>query len=367
MDADAFKVSLFSPAEGIQRIVFRIDGGRRMPAETLPASAGLTGYVIRSAQSLLTSREELDALGVETLRPGDPDAPTQSILCAPMAREGRVLGVISTQSYRPNAYDSRRLELFEAIVNQAAIAIENGQLQRRALDLAVIEERNRLARELHDLVTQMLFSITLTLQAGRVLMPRDPVQAELQVDKAQQTAQEALAEMRALIYQLRPASMRERGLGAALTSYIDAYRQRTGLEVTFQHEGEAELSEAQEQAIFRIVQEALNNIVEACRGAAGRGAPGQWAGRGAADGARRRARPAARATRRRRPDLGYPGDARAGRGARRIVHDRRDRGGRRRRRAGAGASAAGGRRPGDGERRLVVSHQSISHQCPVAR
>ena len=125
----------------------------------------------------------------------------------------------------------------------------------------MIEERTRLARELHDSVTQMLFSITLTLQAGRVLMPRDPVLAEQQVDKAQQTAQEALAEMRALIYQLRPASMRERGLGAALTSYIDA-RQRTGLEVTFQHEGEAELSEAQEQAIFRIVQEALNNIVK---------------------------------------------------------------------------------------------------------
>ena len=133
MDADVFKVSLFSPAEGIQRIVYRIERGQRMPAETLPATAGLTGYVIRSAQSLLISREELDALGIETLRPSDPDAPTRSILCAPMARK-RVLGVISTQSFRPNAYDSRRLELFEAIVNQAAIAIENGQLQRRALD-----------------------------------------------------------------------------------------------------------------------------------------------------------------------------------------------------------------------------------------
>jgi signal transduction histidine kinase len=66
--------------------------------------------------------------------------------------------------------------------------------------------------------------------------------------------------MRSLIYQLRPASMREGGLIGALTSHIGAFQQRTGLEVAFQHEGEATLSDAQEQALFRIVQEALNNV-----------------------------------------------------------------------------------------------------------
>jgi signal transduction histidine kinase len=136
--------------------------------------------------------------------------------------------------------------VFEAIANQAAIAIENGQLQRQALDLAVVEERNRLARDLHDSVTQMLFSITLTLQAGRVLLQRNPTQAESQIDKAQQTAQEALAEMRALIYQLRPASLRERAW-PALSSYLRPSASHR-LNVTSQHEGEATLTEAQEQA-----------------------------------------------------------------------------------------------------------------------
>jgi signal transduction histidine kinase/HAMP domain-containing protein len=260
MDADAFKVSLYGAAEGIQRIVYRVDGEQRLPTETLPAEAGLTGYVMRTRRSLLASRDEVEALGIQLLRSTTPDRATRSLLCVPMTREDQVLGAIATQSYRANAYSPQHLELFEAIANQAAIAIENAQLHRRALDLAVVEERNRLARELHDSVTQMLFSITLTLQAGRVLLQRNPAQAEQQIDKAQQTAQEALAEMRALIYQLRPASMRDRGLVGALSSYVDAYRQRTGLEVTFQHEGEALLTDAQEQALFRIAQEALNNV-----------------------------------------------------------------------------------------------------------
>lgn len=260
MDADVFTVSLYQPGEEVQRLVYQIDGGQRLPAETLPAQTGLTGYVMRTRRPLLASRDEAEALGIQLLRAAHPDQASQSLLSVPMTREERVLGAIAAQSHRASAYTPQHLELFEAIANQAAIAIENAQLQRRALDLAVIEERTRLARELHDSVTQMLFSITLTLQASRVLLQRNPTQAEQQLDKAQQTAQEALAEMRALIHQLRPASMRDRGLVGALSSYLDAYRQRTGLEVIFQHEGEATLTDAQEQALFRITQEALNNV-----------------------------------------------------------------------------------------------------------
>ncbi|MCC6630294.1 MAG: GAF domain-containing protein [Chloroflexi bacterium] len=262
MDADSFEVALASPTEDIQRIVFRVDGDQRIGAETVPAAAGLSGHVMRQRQPLLATRAEIEALGIQSLRSSDPEGQAQSVLCAPLTREGKVLGAISTRSYRPQAYNLGHLELFEAIANQAAIAVENSELQRRALDLAVVEERNRLARELHDSVTQMLFSITLTLQAGRVLLQRNAAQAEQQMEKAQQTAQEALAEMRALIYQLRPASLRERGLIAALTSYIDVFQQRTGLDVTWRHEGDVTFSEAQEQAIFRIVQEALNNVVK---------------------------------------------------------------------------------------------------------
>jgi signal transduction histidine kinase len=208
------------------------------------------------------AREELPGLGIAPVSFGDPATPTLSLLCVPLLHEGRVLGVMSTQSYRPNAYTAQDLEVLETIATQAATVIENVHLQRQALDLAIVEERNRLARELHDSVTQMLFSITVTLQAGRVLLGRDPALAEQQMDKAQQTAQEALAEMRSLIHQLRPAGMRDQGLVAALTSHVADFQARTGIAATFHHTGESQLTEAQEQALFRIAQEALNNVAK---------------------------------------------------------------------------------------------------------
>lgn len=262
MDADAFFVALISPDQDTLRFVFRMDGGQRDPTETTAASTGLSGYLIATREPLMADRARLVTLGIEEEVSATHKRQAESVLGVPLVREGRVLGVMSTQSYRVNAYTRQHLELFVAIANQAAIAVENTKLHQQALGLAVVEERNRLARELHDSVTQMLFSITLTLQAGRVLLKKKPTQAEAQMDKAQQTAHEALAEMRSLIHQLRPASMQERGLVAALAGYLDAFRSRTGLNVTFHHRGECLLNEAQEQALFRIAQEALNNIVK---------------------------------------------------------------------------------------------------------
>jgi signal transduction histidine kinase len=260
MQADAFFVALYDAASDMVRFIYLIDDGQRFPMVTVPASTGLSGHVIRTRTPLMVSLAEAEAMGIAVEHYGDPEKRVQTLLCVPLIREGRVLGLMSTQSYRAGAYTRQHFELFMAIGNQAAIAVENAHLHRRGLDLAIVEERNRLARELHDSVTQLLFSITMTLQAGRVLLQRNPTQAEQQIDRAQQTAQEALAEMRALIHQLRPATMSERGLVAALASYLEVFRARTGIQVVFHHEGQAKLAEAQEQALFRIAQEALHNV-----------------------------------------------------------------------------------------------------------
>lgn len=132
----------------------------------------------------------------------------------------------------------------------------------QAEELAVTKERNHLARELHDSVTQTIFSITLTAKSARILLERNPAQAITQLDHLQELAQSALAEMRALIFQLRPAPIEEGGLVAALRRHAAALNSRDGLTVALQIEGEQRLSSEQETQLFRIVQEALNNVVK---------------------------------------------------------------------------------------------------------
>ncbi|MBN1219855.1 MAG: sensor histidine kinase [Anaerolineae bacterium] len=132
----------------------------------------------------------------------------------------------------------------------------------QAEELAAAKERNHLARELHDSVTQTIFSITLTAKSARMLLARDPGQVAAQLDHLQELAQSALAEMRALIFELRPPTVEEEGLISALRKHVAALKSQAGLEVDLQIEGERRLPGIQERRLFRIIQEALNNVVK---------------------------------------------------------------------------------------------------------
>ena len=125
-----------------------------------------------------------------------------------------------------------------------------------------MEERNRLARNLHDSVTQTIFSLTLTADAARILIDRDPTQAKAQLDKMQELAKSALAEMRALVFELRPTAVATVGLIPALHHHITTLERQYGLIVTLNVSGQPALPEVQAQRLFRIVQEALNNVVK---------------------------------------------------------------------------------------------------------
>jgi signal transduction histidine kinase len=132
----------------------------------------------------------------------------------------------------------------------------------QAEELAVAQERNRLARELHDSVTQTIFSLTLTAKAAHLLLERDPTRVAAQLDHLQELAQSALAEMRSLIFQLRPTAVEEMGLVSALQQHLTTLQNQHGLSVELHLEGEPRLSPEQEVRLFRIVQEALNNVVK---------------------------------------------------------------------------------------------------------
>jgi signal transduction histidine kinase len=147
----------------------------------------------------------------------------------------------------------------------ADLQVANRKLQDYAAqvqELTIVAERNRLARELHDSVTQIIFSLTLSAQSARILLDRDPSRAAAQLDHLQTLAQRALAEMRALIQQLHPPSIAEEGLVTGLRRLVSERQAQDGLKVDLQVRGERRLPANVEEGLYRVAQEALNNIVK---------------------------------------------------------------------------------------------------------
>jgi signal transduction histidine kinase len=189
---------------------------------------------------------------------------TQTILSVPMKTRQRTVGVLSVYNKEgEGGFTDRDAELATFFANQAAAAIENARLYEQSREYAVVEERNRLARELHDSVTQSLFSVTLLSEAALSLLDRDPSKARERLERANELAQGALAEMRALIFQLRPMTLQEEGLLSALKKHLNALHSRYSSHVRLEVTGDARrLAAPIEEAAFRIVQEALNNVAK---------------------------------------------------------------------------------------------------------
>jgi signal transduction histidine kinase len=189
---------------------------------------------------------------------------TRTILSVPMKTRQRTVGVLSVYNKEgEGGFTERDAELATFFANQAAAAIENARLYEQTREYAVVEERNRLARDLHDSVTQSLFSVSLLSEAALSLLDRDPAKARERLERANELAQGALAEMRALIFQLRPMTLQEEGLISALKKHLSALHSRHSLDVELQVTGaERRLAASIEDAAFRIIQESLNNVVK---------------------------------------------------------------------------------------------------------
>jgi signal transduction histidine kinase len=188
---------------------------------------------------------------------------TLSELTVPVKVKGKVIGILDAQSDRINAFDESDLIVLQSLADQAAVAIENAQLYKQAQQLAVINERNRLARELHDSVTQALYGITLHAEAAyRQMSAKQFDLANEQLLELRSTAQEALREMRLLIFELRPSVVELQGLVPALQTRLEAVEERAGLGVTFNQEGKLDLPDKIQDGLYRIAQEALNNALK---------------------------------------------------------------------------------------------------------
>jgi signal transduction histidine kinase len=169
------------------------------------------------------------------------------------------MGSYALATRRNQAAGAKNQELAEKLeAANRQLGSYSAQLSR----MAIAKERNRLARELHDSVTQTVFSMTLATQSAVLLLNRDRGGLEEQLNRLSLLAQSALSEMHTLISELQPGKTAEVGLPAALHQHLASRRLEEDLSVTLEVTGDCPLDFKEEQALFRIVQEALNNIAK---------------------------------------------------------------------------------------------------------
>jgi signal transduction histidine kinase len=192
----------------------------------------------------------------------------RSFLGVPIRAREEVIGAFYlTEKEGAEAFDELDQELIELLAAHAAIAITNARLYERSRELSILSERNRLALELHDVVSQKLFSLNLSAEAAATLISRDPVAAGAQLQRVRELARESLAELRSLILGLRPADLRQDGLETALRKEAAMLSRVHGIEVEVDADcqgrptGDDDCEGERELEVLRIADEALHNAV----------------------------------------------------------------------------------------------------------
>jgi signal transduction histidine kinase len=187
----------------------------------------------------------------------------RSMIEIPVVSPDRLpLGFFSVAYTSEHHFGDAEQRLLTALAERAAVAIGNAELHKQAQRAASLEERQRLARELHDSVSQALYGIALGARTARTLIDRDPKGAVEPVEYILSLAETGLAEMRALIFELRPESLETDGLNGAIRKHAEAIRARHGIEVDFQSGEEPDLPLPVKEAAYRIAQESLTNVVK---------------------------------------------------------------------------------------------------------
>lgn len=192
-----------------------------------------------------------------------PHPRMKSFLGVPVLSKGKVIAAFYlTDKTGEDEFSADDQAAIEMLAAHAAIAIENARLFERSRELSVVEERTRLARELHDSVSQTLFSMSLIADAAASLVDRDPAKAKTQLEGLRDMARTAVAEMRSLIFELRPADLDAEGLAATLRKHLDVLRSAHATEIQFAEKGYRALDPLVEREIYRVAQEAVGNALK---------------------------------------------------------------------------------------------------------
>jgi signal transduction histidine kinase len=256
----ADKGSLLMWDDRHERLTLRFHHGFRpeMVAQvSLAPGQGVAGRVAVSGEPVIVADTGRDPRVTRSIT--EPEG-IRSFMQVPITAGGEILGVFSADSLRPGAFGDAELHLLVTLAQRAARAIENAQRYERVQEIVVAEERSRLARELHDAVTQTLFSASLIADVLPRVWALDPEKGRLQLEEVRLLTRGALAEMRTLLLELRPEALTDAKMEDLLGQLGRALTGRTGVPVSLTVEGRTTLPAAVQVALYRVAQEALNNI-----------------------------------------------------------------------------------------------------------
>ncbi len=227
----------------------------------LPRTHGMLGAMLETDGAYLTDDIHDDPRFRGWWPRAHPDM--RSFLGVPIvAPEGVIGAFYLTEKETAPTFDAHDRELIELLASHAAIAITNARLYERSRELSILSERNRLALELHDVVSQKLFSLNLAAEAAATLLDRGPEEARPQLERVRDLAREALGELRSLIFGLRPAELERDGLEGVLRKEATMLQRVHGVRVRVDADDEPPAVEpACAGEILRIVEEALHNAV----------------------------------------------------------------------------------------------------------
>jgi two-component system nitrate/nitrite sensor histidine kinase NarX len=186
----------------------------------------------------------------------------QSWMWLPLAVKGRLLGGFAFVETTKNYFTAHHAELALSVADQCALTMLNAEMFGQAHALAVLEERERLSQDLHDAVNQSLFSAGLIVEVLPRLLERDPQEARRSLEDLRRLTRGAMAEMRALLAELRPATLTDSDLGDLLRQLGNALSGRVNLPVTVTVTGQRVLPAQVQIAFYRVCQEALSNIAK---------------------------------------------------------------------------------------------------------
>ncbi len=262
-------------------------GAAQLKDSVMPRGTGVAGYVMDTGDAVWLNNRGSSAPGLAIYRQIETvsEFHSESLLAAPLLQGGVTIGVLEAAHSHPESLTADHLPVLAAAANWAAIAISNAQLHEQAQKLrqeqALLEERARLARELHDAVTQSLYSMSVLAGAWRRQIDAGQLQPHKDhIAELGQLAQHALREVRLLIYELRPTELEEEGLLGALYRRLETVEQRAGIQTRLIVTDEAgnpyplpvdgraamvdfyRLPPRIEQGLYRVAQEALNNALK---------------------------------------------------------------------------------------------------------
>jgi nitrate/nitrite-specific signal transduction histidine kinase len=188
---------------------------------------------------------------------------TRAELVIPLRVGETVVGTLDVHGLQTDAFTPEDMRVIQSLGDQIAVSIENARLYERSWELAVIEERNRLARELHDSISQSLYSLGLITESNR---RRASTQGEISssqgFEQIGEITQQMLKEMRLLVFELRPPVLEKQGLAGALQHRLETVEKRTGVNARLMVDGIIHLQAAIEEGLYRIALEALNNALK---------------------------------------------------------------------------------------------------------